>query len=384
MELNKNNVLEKVADDLNLSDTEFDSVITSYEAVGALLNSDRNITQYGAISIFPQGSIALGTTVKPLSKSDYDVDMVALLKNSDIDLRTLKHAIGNALKNSDRYKNRIEKLPNGGKRCWTLNYRNYHMDILPCKLDLNPAKYNEIDSIIATHTDDGMNFTKVYTNPKGYLAWFLDKSNSYMKESKRLFSLEKVKEYPRKTILQKIVQLIKRHRDVYFGSFGSSIEQYKPISIIITTLAARAYTGETDLIAGLLNVANNMNKYISKDSDGKYAIINPVNTKENFAEKWNSDTLKSHYFFQWHNQLVKDIKELNTLDFINFANKAKVLFGKENVENVYKYFGEEAKSEREAGKLKMDKKTGVLNSIAGVAVTAHTFFGEKTDEKQRE
>ncbi len=381
MELNKNNVLEKVANDLNLNDTELDSVITSYEAVGALLNNDKNITQYGDISVFPQGSIALGTTVKPLSKSDYDVDMVAFLKNSSIDLRTLKHIIGNALKNSDRYKNKIEKLPNGGKRCWTLNYKDYHMDILPCKPDLNPATYKEIDSVIATHTDDGFNFTEIYTNPKGYLAWFLDKSNSFMKESKRLFSLEKIKEYPRKTTLQKIVQLIKRHRDVYFGSLGSSAEKYKPISIIITTLAARAYFGETDLIVGLLNVVNSMNKYVSTDNNGKYAIINPVNTKENFADKWNNDALKPHYFFQWHAQLIKDVKELNTLDTIGFANKAKAIFGKENVENVYKYFGELAKSEREAGKLKMDKKTGMLNSVAGVAVTAHTFFGRKYDKE---
>ena len=319
MELNKNKVLEKIADDLNLSDTELDNVITSYEAVGALLHNDRNIAQYGDISVFPQGSVALGTTVKPLSKSDYDVDMVALLKNSDIDLRALKHVVGNALKSSDRYKNKIEKLPNGGKRCWTLNYKDYHMDILPCKPDTHPATYKEIDSVIATHTDDGVNFVKVYTNPKGYLAWFLDKSNSYLKESKRLFSLEKIKEYPRKTTLQKIVQLIKRHRDVFFGSLGNSTEKYKPISIIITTLAARAYSGETDLILGLLNVVNNMNRFVSKDSEGKYSIINPVNTKENFADKWNSDNLKSHYFFQWYTQLVKDIKELNSLDSIGFA-----------------------------------------------------------------
>ena len=380
MELNKNKVLEKIADDLNLSDTELDNIITSYEAVGTLLNNDTTISLYGDVRVFPQGSIALGTTVKPLSNSDYDVDMVALVLNNDIDLRTLKGIIGDALKKSDRYRNRIQKLPNGGKRCWTLNYKDYHMDILPCKPDPRPATYKDIKSVIATHTDDGFTFREVYTNPKGYLSWFLDKSNSYLEESKRLFSLEKIKEYPRKTALQKIVQLIKRHRDVYFGSQGSLMEQFKPISIIITTLAANAYRGETDLLIGLSNVVNGMKTYISKDSFGKYSVINPVNTKENFADKWNDNSQKASYFFKWYNQLVKDINELKTLTSIDFGNRLKALFGKENVENVYKYFGDISRKERESGSLKMDKKSGAINSVTGVAVAAHTFFGGNDED----
>ena len=198
MELSKNNVLSKIADDLNLSDTDLDKVISSYEAVGMLLKNDSAISNYGDVRVFPQGSIALGTTVKPLSRSDYDVDMVALVLNDKIDLRTLKRIIGDALKGSDRYKSKIEKLPFGGKRCWTLNYKDYHMDILPCKPDSTPTTYKGIESIVATHSDDGINFSSVHTNPKGYLSWFLEKSNSYLVESKRLFSLEKIKEYPRK------------------------------------------------------------------------------------------------------------------------------------------------------------------------------------------
>lgn len=379
MELNKNKVLGKIADDLNLSDSELDNIITSYEAIGTLLNNDSNIALYGDVRVFPQGSVALGTTVKPLSNSEYDVDMVALVLNANIDLKKLKNIIGDALKKSDRYKSKIQKLPNGGKRCWTLKYKDYHMDILPCKPDVRPAKYKDIDSVVATHTDDGFSFREVSTNPKGYLSWFLDRSNSYLEESKRLFSLEKIKEYPRKTTLQKIVQLVKRHRDVFFASQGSAIEQFKPISIIITTLAANAYRGETDLLEGLSNVVNAMGLYIVKDNYNRFRIINPVNTKENFADKWNNDHLKPHYFYQWYNQLVKDINELKNLTSIEFGNRLKNLFGKENVENVYKFYGDASRKERESGSLKMDKKSGVINSVAGVAVTAHTFFGDKDE-----
>lgn len=46
----------------------------------------------------------------------------------------------------------------------------------------------------------------------------------------------------RESILQRIVQILKRHRDIMFNG-----DEDKPISIIITTLASRAYRGETNL-----------------------------------------------------------------------------------------------------------------------------------------
>ena len=52
-----------------------------------------------------------------------------------------------------------------------------------------------------------------------------------------------------RTPLQRAIQILKRHRDMRF--LEHKCEEYKPISIIITTLAASAYQNETDVLLGV-------------------------------------------------------------------------------------------------------------------------------------
>ncbi len=84
-------------------------------------------------------------------------------------------------------------------------------------------------------------------------------------------------------------------------------EDSKPISIIITTIAARAYRGEGDLVSALSNILNSMEGYIHSDMP---IVPNPVNSEEDFADKWYS---KEHAhlrlrdnFFRWLYQAKAD------------------------------------------------------------------------------
>ncbi len=67
-----------------------------------------------------------------------------------------------------------------------------------------------------------------------------------------------------KTILQKIVMLLKRHRDMMFDG-----HEDMPVSILLATLAARAYNDAPDgnLLDALVYVVNNMTNYIQKVND---------------------------------------------------------------------------------------------------------------------
>jgi hypothetical protein len=56
-------------------------------------------------------------------------------------------------------------------------------------------------------------------------------------------NIEDVPEWRVKTPLQRAVQLLKRHRDVYFAGDYEN----RPISIIITTLAAHAYKNQENV-----------------------------------------------------------------------------------------------------------------------------------------
>ncbi|MBX3465506.1 MAG: hypothetical protein KF878_01240 [Planctomycetes bacterium] len=86
---------------------------------------------------------------------------------------------------------------------------------------------------------------------------------------------------------------LKRHRDLRYDD-----DDDKPISIIITTLAAKAYRNERDLGSALLNVVPGMRHGIEL-REGKWWVPNPVDPRENFADKWNETPRKYELFRDW-------------------------------------------------------------------------------------
>jgi len=103
-----------------------------------------------------------------------------------------------------------------------------------------------------------------------------------------------------KTPLQRAIQLLKRHRDTTFNG-----DEDKPISIIITTLSAHAYSGEETIGAALRTILKNMHLYV-EERDGIKWVENPVNPAENFADKWAETPEKEKKFFQWMERAQRD------------------------------------------------------------------------------
>src|SRR5690606_37219737 len=115
--------------------------------------------------------------------------------------------------------------------------------------------------------------------------------------------------------LQRVVQILKRHRDIMFGG-----NEHKPISIIITTLAAKSYNKEIDIVDALLNVLNKMESFIEEKYISKYQrkikwIANPINDEENFADKWPDESEKEDNFYAWLEKARADFSDLITGDF---------------------------------------------------------------------
>lgn len=93
------------------------------------------------------------------------------------------------------------------------------------------------------------------SNPSGYVTWFFERCakqrmrlyEQYVKEHREVVAqaeIEDVKRRKIKTPLQRVVQLLKRHRDIMFKDDQSG---NKPISIIITTIAASLYNEEDNI-----------------------------------------------------------------------------------------------------------------------------------------
>jgi len=369
-------IFHHISESLNISRTDNEEIVNSYKAVGSYLGE---LEEELNISIFPQGSLSLGTIIKPLAtdrNGEYDVDLVCRITNGqNLTPKEVKNIIGNRLKQSKLYS---EKLDSEGKRCWTLNYYKYHMDILPCI----PYSTSEFDTkIVLTEKIDSGEYVFGLSNPKGFRNWFTNEMLDIFNESREAFSkrnnvdIEEVKLYQVRTPLQKVIQILKRHRDIAFEG-----EKYRPSSIIITTLAAKAYNGEQDLFIALSNIIYNMEKYIEIDQYGNYNVYNPVDSTENFTDRWRDNPERKDAFFSWLLKAKSDIVD-DPVNFIEGLDSLKERlsrnFGQDLVNTSFESYGESISKIKNNNGLGLNENdflsTDSNNKKKPIA--NHTFYG---------
>lgn len=359
-------LLNEIAEELSIPDSTFDNAVTSYSALGDYIDNHSDFS----VEIYPQGSIRLGTLIKPINDDDdYDIDLVCLVGNTFYDAKDLKNAIGDILKSSDRY---AKMLDEEGRRCWTLKYADdahFHMDILPSQNDESKSD----DSISITDRVDGM-YSFKSSNPKGYAKWFdgIVGINSNFQENK----VEPIKRGGKKSVLQKTIQLLKRHRDIMYSTMSEIDNADKPISIIITTIAARLFTGEESVLELLEKFADSWETCFEKDGNGNDFLSNPVDSNENFADKWIEEPNKKAAFVSWAKKLKEDLNEGNFPSFtdkVKEADSMKRIFGASLVENVYAQKISKINSPYIA---RSGNTVGITNEKTDISVKKHTFYGD--------
>ena len=112
------------------------------------------------------------------------------------------------------------------------------------------------------------------------MAAALERRKRVLAESMRA-SVEDIPDYRVRTPLQAAVMILKRHRDHTFEHRSDE----RPISVIITTLAAHAYNGEETIGEALAVILAGMDRHILWHNN-RYWIPNPTDPLENFADKW--------------------------------------------------------------------------------------------------
>ena len=189
--------------------------------------------------------------------------------------KKLKNAVGERLKSREIYRRLLDEE---GTRCWKLRYRQnsgqaadkYHVDILPATVSgekswaerlnglnmQNPEWENLLLYITDNKRFDYATSTYIWnwlkSNPLAYRLWFeIQGRRGLVGSTKSLrASMDPFPKSTEKNTLQKVVMLLKRHRDIKYGG-----NEDKPISCIITTLAALAYNGEPDIVSAMNGVA---------------------------------------------------------------------------------------------------------------------------------
>ena len=106
--------------------------------------------------------------------------------------------------------------------------------------------------------------------------------------------VSQIPEFRVKTPLQSAIKVLKHHRNQRF----SDETEFKPGSIVITTLAAEAYGEESTITGALFSVLAGMEHYIQR-RDGQYWIPNPSDPRENFADSWKDEPERRDAFYDW-------------------------------------------------------------------------------------
>ena len=338
-----NEVLKSILEKIELPEGAYEKAENRYKDIGEWLHRpDSSCIEYDPL-VFSQGSFRLGTAIKPDSDEEYDLDMGCNLRQglskSQITQEQLKNHVGDELELYRKARAIKEELTEK-KRCWRLEYADglsFHMDIVPCIPESETGRsvlkqrmvensrfddalaqnVSELAVSITDNTDLEYRMTTNnwrISNPEGYARWFetrMKTAREVINEREMSFkaSIDSLPYYQWKTPLQQAIQLLKRHRDTMFKDDDDS----KPISVIITTLAAKAYNGEVDLASALTNILSRMGDYIN---DAVPLVPNPVNPAEDFADKWydegSAKEKLQENFYKWLYQAKADFKALCT------------------------------------------------------------------------
>lgn len=337
-----NIILQNLAQSLDIPESYSERARDRYQAIGKWLGREGSIVSEHQPEIYPQGSFLLGTVIKPISdKDEYDIDLVCRLHfpKQEITQKRLKELLGSELVNYVSA-HQMRHLPIERRRCWRLNYSDgaqFHLDVLPSI----PEDFYKLNNEIAITDNQHPDYAHICSNwiccnPIDYAEWFKARMKVRLQEMKRELAeslnanIEDVPVYKIKTPLQQVVQILKRHRDMTF----SGNQDDKPISILITTLAAQAYNNEADIVEALVNVVTNMPAFI-EDRNGALWVENPVNPSENFADKWHEYPNRQELFLDWLTKAEIDVLEaVNSVDLQSATKSLKRQFGETAINRV--------------------------------------------------
>jgi hypothetical protein len=323
-------IFDILAEGLDIPRSYYQRAAERYSSIEKWLRRPASTVAKFNPRVYAQGSFRLGTVTRPvLAGDEYDLDIVCEFKLLSVDSTTqkqLKQLLGDELKAYVRA-NGIESPIAERNRCWRIDYAdevNFHIDNLPCvphhanqqrlledRGVAGPVARQAIALTCKTHPQfDQLTRDWPTSNPNGFAIWFeqcFGAEATTLREQvvrQGLYRLPTdVPTFELKTPLQIAVQILKRHRDFMFRENA----ELKPISMILTTLAAHAYKQESSPEDAVVGIVERMASYVRPTSP---RIPNPVNPAEDFADKWAAKPALEENFWRWQMQASQDFAAL--------------------------------------------------------------------------
>jgi hypothetical protein len=365
-------VLVRVCNILQLSSAQFSLAERHYHAICDWLGAEGSSLNPYRPELYPQGSVALGTTVKPLTGEEYDVDLVCELAIIYETVRRpvqLLDMVEGRMRESNVYKDRLERK----KRCLRVYYEHdFHLDILPACPDPGAGP---TCLVIPDRVEGGWQVS----NPKGFVKWFQSKGALRLVPSRSQKAMDSAAPLPQpqnadqKNTLQVSVQLVKRWRDLYF----SERLDLAPVSVVLTTLLGDHYYGEQSVS---LNLAASVDDVISSlPTVGRLTVVNPSHPQEDLSERW-SDGAAYGAFVKGIHFLRNEIRELLACE--DMGRRSAILqrmFGETVTKRAFADQAKTIENFRESQRMRVGRLApGVvgLSATAATPIPRNTFYGD--------
>lgn len=348
--------------------------VALYDDVGKWLSNE--LPEHHDWHIYAQGSMRLGTVVRPTGKDEYDIDAVAQcdIDKESITKKDFKGLVGRVLQGYiDEHLDDPTKPSKckAGRRCWTLEFP----DGTPLHMDVLPAVPNREEGLPAIWITDKDLVQWQPSNPIGFADWFhrqalVDAERQVI--AKRFnVAVDDVPVWQVRTQLQRVVQVLKAHRNIHFQADLT----LRPPSVLLTTLAAQAFRPGATLFDAVMETVERIPTYLTKE-DGLYVVRNPSHTDENFADRWGADPKRPELFFAW---LVRLKAMLDNAQQIRGGQDQLIArlgtgFGLANVQKSAAALGTRRAQARSTGGLTVSS-TGLVGASAGLVSRSHTFHG---------
>ncbi|MNN12706.1 hypothetical protein D3C81_1257080 [compost metagenome] len=304
--------------------------------------------------IFVQGSIRLKTTLKPAPEATgematVDADAVVWLPNAgNADTEAVLQAIQQRFRAGVRVEAPIEPLRRGIRIVYADENPGFHIDVTPARNALGNSGENGIGKLQVPDRELGWKAS----SPIAYSQWLEIAASQevqliwQMELTKRHIVYDRASQDPIPDYddyidgnpLRAAIKLLKRNRDQW--AIREDKVSVRPISAVITTLAAKAYA-EVAIesrqrpyrpVEAIIEVVRRMSKFIDRRGNDCF-VLNPMDLGENFAEKWNRPNGEGAAYRQafndWHAAALRDIT-LGLCDFgsaIEFSDAMKKSFG---------------------------------------------------------
>ncbi len=354
-------LLRRIADSIQLDETRRQRALQSYDALTDLL--ERGINGENLES-YAQGSFRIGTTVKPWAAEEYDLDFVVEFvdRQPNYSIQKTLEQVYAAIAASKTYEHKVALKT----RCVRVTYQNeFHVDVLPAIPD--PSRGS---SALLVPDRDLKSWTP--SSPKGYALWFesVAKEHVILEMIKKALASEPIPndpDLPQKAPLKVAAQLLKRRRDVMLSD-----QDWKPSSILLTTLLANNYAEQLSPFRSLLSAVSRLAKELSNQNPSDFRVPNPTNEEEDFTDKWEN---RSAAFCTLGDMVTKFTRELESIEAVSGMESVSATLGSMFGEAVTKRaFGEQAEYVRKS------KNTGELRLRYGADINTrvrpNTFYGE--------